>query len=74
MEKTIDVRQAIMDLANEELLPVANKLRGISSLLFCECKRGKEFEGDELNGISSILKELASELCLLYDKLNDAIK
>lgn len=74
MEKNINARQAIENLANDELLPVANKLKGISGLLFCECRSGKEFDSDELNGISSILKELASDLCLLYEKLHDAIK
>lgn len=74
--KNIDAEamQAIEDLANNQLLPVADKIDGLSGLFFCETRGGREYEGTALNGISLILKGLSVEIHSIYDKLHVIIK
>ncbi len=66
--------QSIRELANEELMPIAHKLKGLAGLFFCETAGGREMDGEELNGISSFLKGLSSEIHAVYDKLHVGIK
>jgi|GEM_PF-2584309 len=62
--------KAVKELANEELMPIAHKLKGMAGLMFSESASGREFGGDELNGISAILGGLADDVRVVYDKLH----
>jgi hypothetical protein len=69
-----DAMQAIEELANEELLDVANKLDGLACLFFCEKRSGRELDHVELNGISAILRGLSQDVHSVYDRLHDIIR
>ena len=69
-----DALQAVKDLANDELMPLSCKLKGLAGLIFSEPANGREFDGDELNGISSILGGLSDDVRKIYDKLHAIVK